>query len=92
MRVGTTNLIGMLALEKTEPIFNAELEKLRQEGLHSGKYLVGISELKIKFNDNEILIDKSWSDVKFTIYEDRQFYESILESQTGNEIIMGEQI
>ncbi len=91
MRTGVTNILGMLALEKLEPIFEREIAKLRQEG-HGGKYLIGISELKVKVNDNEILIDKSWKDIGFTIYDDRQFYENILESQTGNEIIMGEQI
>jgi len=93
MKTGVTNIFGMLALEKIEPIFEENLVRVRQEGCYSGDYLIGIVELKVKFNNNRIVINKnSLENMKFTIYDDLQFYQSILESQIGNEIIVGEQI
>ena len=98
MIVETMNVFGMLALEgiseKIKPIFYEEITRLRQEGCHNGDYLIGINEFRIKkFEDHKIVIDKkSLENMEFTIYDDFQSYESILESQAGNEIIMGEQI
>jgi len=80
MRTGVTSIFGMLALERIEPIFEGKLARVRQESCHSGDYLIGISELKVKFNDNGIVINKkSLEDMRFTIYDDLQSYQSIHE-------------
>ena len=50
------NLLGMLVSEKIQPIFDEELARLRQEGLHEGDYLTGFIESGVK-SENKTIID-----------------------------------